>query len=84
MSSISSFEGRATPEPDEINYENNENKIWDPGGNRGAPNKQLLQRILVSSSEAMDEDATDNLSESRTELDTHANMCVFGKHCFIL
>jgi hypothetical protein len=58
--------------------------MWDPGGKRGAPNNQLLQRIMVLSSEAMEEDATDEICESRTELDTHANMCVFGQHCLIL
>ena len=59
---------------------------WEPDGQKPqmVPNKILLFRIIASATEAMDEEGSKEENESRTELDTHANMCVFGEHCFVL
>ena len=65
-------------------------KSWDPGIPRtwesGGKSQHIpnghLQAIIVSTTD-MSDDMEDG-SESRTELDMHANMCVVGKHCFII
>ena len=61
---------------------------WDPPSGLPAPNDHLRFRINVSVSQAaLISDvmvSRANVSEGRTELDSHANMCVLGKHCYIL
>ena len=67
-------------EPDE--------KVWDPGGcavHESSPNAHVCATICAAidkANESMDVE-TDG-DESRTELDSHANMVVLGKHSFII
>ncbi len=80
MSSISSFEGRGTPEPD---------NPWDPGGlpnssNRNCPNACVLRAINSALVCSTNDEMEGNDAGSRTELDSHANMVVVGKHCHII
>ena len=60
---------------------------WDLPSGLPAPNNHLRFRINVSVSQAaLISDVMVNrasVSEGRTELDSHANMCVLGKHCYI-
>ena len=50
---------------------------WDPP-NDIRPSRDLCQRILVCSLDSY------QFGESTTDLDSHANMCVFGKNCIVL
>ena len=52
---------------------------WDPGGKRGTGGRQdiTIANVRANENEAMD-------MESRTELDSHANMAVIGRHAHIL
>lgn len=63
-------------------------KEWDPPSGMLAPNNHLRFWINVSVSQAaLISDVIvsgANVSEGRTELDSYANMCVLGKHCYIL
>ena len=52
---------------------------WDPGGKRGTGRGQ---DITIANVGAKENDAVD--MESRTELDSHANMAVIGRHAHIL
>jgi len=80
------------PEPDA-------STTWDPGGFFSLRNSHLYHVIvsaidgaIVSSleqstatvSDVMDADETDATPESRSDLDSHANMPVVGKHAYIL
>ena len=61
---------------------------WDPPSGLPAPNDHLRFRINVSVSQAaLISDVMvsgSSVSEGRTELDSHANMCVFEKHCIVI
>ena len=46
------------------------------------PNEHLLTKIAVMIGN--DSMTTTDESGGRTELDSHANMCVLGKKCYIL
>ena len=54
---------------------------WDPP----APNEYMKFRIAAAIAQ-IDIASVKNylLGNGRTELDSHANMCVLGKHCFLL
>ena len=58
---------------------------WDPPSSMPTPNDHLQFWINVSViktaliSDIMVSGA--NIGEGRNELDSHANMCVLGKHC---
>ena len=52
---------------------------WDPPSKH--PNN-YLHAIIASIISSMQMES--NLGGSRTELDSHANMCVFGKHCIVV
>ena len=56
---------------------------WDPGENMGvsAYLSSRIHSLSVSSSEIK---LNYSLSESRTELDTHANMPLVGRHCCVI
>ena len=54
---------------------------WDPP----APNKYLMLRIAIAIVQVGNPSVYDNLGgESGTELDSHANICVLGKYCYLL
>ena len=54
---------------------------WDPP----ISNEYLLYRIAAAIAQVSNASVNDQLgSEGRTELDSHVNMCVFGKHCYLL
>lgn len=63
-----------------------ENQSWDPGGLEGTVirNDQIYFVISSAISSARGRQKDDDGSESRTELDSHANMPVIGRHAFIL
>jgi D-arabinose 5-phosphate isomerase GutQ len=68
-----------TPQPDD------QNRTWNPGGIHKVRTK--LFKIAVSSYVysligTISDVETDE--ESRTELDSHANMAVVGRHAFII
>lgn len=50
------------------------------------PNAHLVNAIQVSisASDGLDVGMAETVEETRTDLDSHANMCVFGKHCMII
>ena len=56
---------------------------WDPPV--PVPNVYLMARIAAATA-LIGNASVDGTSdgEGRTELDSHANMCVLGKHCFLL
>ena len=56
---------------------------WDPGRNMvvSAYLSSRIHSLSVSSSEIK---LNDSSSESRTELDTHANMPLVGQHCCVI
>lgn len=76
---VCSLDSSDTPEPDDF-------RVWNPDGVK--PNKHLsttvAANVLVSSlyEKNMEEGYKD--LESRSELDTHANMVVVGSECFII
>ena len=54
---------------------------WDPP----VPNGYLSYRIAAVITQVGNASVNDHLgSEGRTELDSHDNMCVLGKHCYLL
>ena len=62
---------------------------WDYPCNIPAPNDYLHNRIneSVISAIALISDLmirSASVGEGHTELDSHANMCVLGRHCYIL
>lgn len=68
-----------------------ENKMWDPGqGQDLRPNAHTASLVLVASMEMSSNESVDPGEEqeqacsSRTELDSHANMPVVGRHCYVL
>jgi hypothetical protein len=75
----------------------NQNRTWDPGGNPDPEwrNKlikinvssyiySLLATVLVSDVNVADDNMMDVGEASRTELDSHANMSVVGRHAYII
>ena len=56
---------------------------WDPGGRPRHPNDHL-RMIISSSSQSSDDPQLDLSVESRTELDTHSNMPVVGRHALVI
>jgi len=74
----------ATLEPACASFESH---VWDPGKEEGEnPNRHLSSRIQPYTAGAFDEDQDGEREDggSRTELDSHANMTVVGKHCYVL
>ena len=69
-----------------------ESRVWDPGRGRedkypgwertGMLNKHLQRTIHCAHICAVGN--SDSSEDSRTELDSHSNMPVVGKNCFIL
>ena len=57
------------------------NTCWDPGGDMTIRNDHL-HSIVGNATQQMDTHATD--LESRTDLDSHANMPVVGAGAFII
>ena len=54
---------------------------WDPT----APNEYLKFRIAAAIVQIGNASVNSYLlGNGRTELDSHANMCVLGKHCYLL
>ena len=52
---------------------------WDPGGKKGTGGRQAITIANVGANE------NDTMyTDSRTELDSHANMAVIGRHALIL
>ena len=57
------------------------NQTWDPGGDL----RQNLRSTICAIAASLDaQNANDPSVESRTDLDSHANMPVVGRNCFIL
>ena len=56
-----------------------ETTTWDPGGNKGTSRSQGITIANIGTEE---NDAI--YTDSRTELDSHANMAVIGWHAHIL
>jgi hypothetical protein len=54
-------------------------RIWDPG--QIHVRNDRIYEVAMSGQTDMEEGEE---SESRTELDSHANMAVVGKHCYVL
>ena len=55
------------------------------GWDSSIPNTYLLYRIAVTNAQVDNASVNDHLGgEGCTELDSHANMCVLGKYCFLL
>ena len=70
-----------------------ENKAWDPNGSTISQLNSHLHLIIstvdiseLNNAEYSDNDANSETQglESRTEIDSHANMPVFGQNCYIL
>jgi hypothetical protein len=74
-----------------------ENRTWDPGGNLDPDERNklikinvssyiyfLLATVLVSDVDAADNNTIDVDESSRTELDSHANLSVVGRHSYII
>ena len=54
---------------------------WDPP----APDEYLSYRIAATIAQVGNASVNDQLGGGgHTELDSHANMCVLGKHCYLL
>ena len=54
---------------------------WDPP----APNEYVKFRIAAAIAQIGNASVNSYLlGNGRTELDSHANMCVLGKHCYLL
>ena len=53
---------------------------WDPP----VPNKNLSYRTAAAIAQVGKATVNDQLGGRCTELDSHANMCVLGKHCYLL
>ena len=63
------------------------NQSWDPGGQRYLVRSDKLFAILSDTTVAgaNDSDSVSMQDEvSRTELDSHANMPVIGRHAYVL
>ena len=77
----SMYEGGTAPsKPDD-------NKCWDPGGSTTEPNTYLARLItpfLIATANSEDDGVTMDVEGSRTELDSHANMVVVGRHCLVI
>eukprot|EP00957_Ditylum_brightwellii_P203798 15336254-Ditylum_brightwellii.AAC.1 len=58
-----------------------ESAVWDP--RQLCPNNHLRERINIADLDA-DFDEDDDVEESRTELDSHANLIVLGRNAVIL
>lgn len=59
--------------------------VWDPGGKRDEPMVSATDSLYHMISTAMGSVHYDEYSkESRTELDSHANMPVVGRHAYVL
>ena len=59
-------------------------EMWDPGGDHNTPKPNAhVCSLLVASMADSDEDNAEG-SESRTELDTHANMPVVGRNALVV
>jgi hypothetical protein len=72
-------------------------RIWNPGGCRDSEERNnlvkisipthifsLLATVTVSDVDAVDDESMGIRESSRTELDSHANMPVVGRHAFII
>ena len=57
---------------------------WDPGGHVAIKNTWLYNTINESLIAVADSDAKEDESESRTDLDSHANMPVVGSDVYVL
>jgi len=80
-SSLASLERRES-ESEHISPQPDGNRSWDPGGKvRSTRLHHAISSVGTPTTEASD--ATSN-SESRTDLDTHANMPVVGRHVCVL
>ena len=55
-------------------------ELWDPG----IKINDHLRQILIASSDIMDNHGNGENEESRTELDSHANMPVVGRHALVI
>jgi hypothetical protein len=80
--SISSFEGRSVLKSAQT--------IWEPGGEKQCeqPNAYVYDVMVAAANEVMEAKKQQGLlgngESSRTELDSHANMAVVGRHCFVI
>ena len=68
-----------TVEPD-TNQFSSDHRAWDPGG----PNEYVMSRIAAVIAATDDHKVHNDDHQSRTELDSHANMPVVGQHALIL
>lgn len=58
---------------------------WDPGGSRlQEVTNQRIYDVVVAATSDDDDVAADSTIDSRTELDSHANMPVVGRHAMVL
>ena len=74
--------------------ETDENKTWDPGGDPRETNSikikvtgrlySLICDLNGAEDTSEDQGPTTGTPESRTELDSHANMPVIGRHSYII
>ena len=73
---------------DESLLQTDKNKIWDPDDKQGPISSSLysLLRTATVSNTNGDDDSDDrtNSDDSRTELDSHMNMPVVGRHYYII
>ena len=72
------------------------NRTWDPGGTQDQVKRNKLFKINISEhiyslivsaidvSKENDDEENDAEESSRTELDSHANMPVVGRHAYII
>ena len=72
-----------------------QNKTWDPGGVDREANSykiavngriySLFARATIGDLNGAEDDRpTTGTEDSRTELDSHANMPVIGQHCYVI
>jgi hypothetical protein len=80
---VSSLTDRpATPKPDD-------NKCWDPGGvvHLNEYTSHMVSTALIAAASDDNDDAhkmSAKDTNSRTELDSHANMVVVGNNCLVI
>jgi hypothetical protein len=72
-------------------------RTWDPGGNHNSGQRNnlvkiniplhiysLLATVMVSEVDAVDDDHMEVKESSQSELDSHANMPVVGRHAYVI
>ena len=80
--SLTSSKGRDEP------LQTDENEMWDPGGDQSQTNLSSSLYSFLMTATVRDingeNDADETSKDFRTELDSHANMPVVGRNCYII